>query len=71
MRSTARRRRFVRRALLLLLALALTACGSSESETTAAPAADGVRGLENVLQLRGDFEAEKGSTRLLVLLSPT
>ena len=49
--------------------LALAGCGG-DGEPAAAPA-DGVRELDNVLQLRADFEADAGRTRLLVLLSPT
>ena len=72
-RSTARRRRFVRRAArLLVVLLALAGCGggSSSSEKGAKPA-DGVQELANVLQLRSDFEAGAGKTRLLLLFSPT
>jgi hypothetical protein len=70
MPSTAPRCRFVRKALLLLLVLGLAACGGDESKESAKPT-DGVRDLANVLQLRSDFEADAGKTRLLVLLSPT
>ena len=52
------------------LALALVACGGGEK--AAAPAAGGeVEELENVLDLRADFEEDAGKTRLIVLLSPT
>jgi hypothetical protein len=62
----------IRRALLLLGLLALAGCGGDEtaSPTTAQPA-DSVHELANVLQLRSDFEADAGKTRLIVLLSPT
>jgi ABC-type glycerol-3-phosphate transport system substrate-binding protein len=69
-RSTALRRRFVRRAALLVVLLALAGCGGGSSEKAAAPA-DGVQELANVLQLRSDFETDAGKTRLLLLFSPT
>ena len=71
MHSTGRRRRFVRRAILLVL-LALAGCGGSdhESGSTTEPAA-GVRELDNVLALRSDFEADAGKTRVILLFSPT
>ena len=59
----------MRRAVLLLLVLALTACGG-DGEPAAAPEGASAE-LDNVLQLRADFEADAGTTRLLVLLSPT
>jgi hypothetical protein len=68
---TALRLRFVRSALLLLLALALAGCGGSDARDRAAAPSDGIRDLDNVLALRSDFESDKGSTRLVVLLSPT
>ena len=61
----------MRRALLLLLAVAVAGCGGSEAPEQAAAPSDGIRDLDNVLALRADFEADKGSTRLIVLLSPT
>jgi ABC-type glycerol-3-phosphate transport system substrate-binding protein len=64
----------VRRAVLLLLALALAGCsGDEESATptaTVTPAA-GVKTLDNVLALRSDFEADAGKTRVILLFSPT
>ena len=60
-------------ALLLLIALALTGCGGEKDEPAAqTPAArDGVVDVNNVLDLRAAFEADRGKTRLLMLLSPT
>jgi uncharacterized protein YcfL len=61
-----------RLALLFLAVLALAGCGSDEE--TAAPdaaAANGVQELANVLQLRADFEADAGKTRVILLFSPT
>ena len=61
-----------RLALLFLAVLALAGCGGND-ETAApdAPAADGVQELANVLQLRADFEADAGKTRVILLFSPT
>jgi hypothetical protein len=50
--------------------VALAGCGGSSSEKAAAPAGR-VQELANVLQLRSDFEADAGKTRLLLLFSPT
>jgi ABC-type glycerol-3-phosphate transport system substrate-binding protein len=65
----------MRRAALLLAALLLVAgCGgddSNDAASTTAAAADGVEKLANVLDLRSDFEADEGKTRVIVLLSPT
>ena len=59
-------------ALLLLATAALAGCGGDETAApTAAPAAETVHDLANVLQLRSDFEADAGKTRLIVLFSPT
>ena len=71
MRSTAPRRRSVRKAALLVLLLALAGCGGGDSSEKAAAPADGVHELANVLDLRADFEADAGKTRLLLLFSPT
>ena len=67
----------MRRAALLLLALlALAACGGDEETTpeSGSPtvsAAGDVEELANVLDLRSDFEADAGKTRVIVLFSPT
>ena len=62
----------MRRAALLLALLALAGCGGDE---TAAPEAaaptDDVKELANVLDLRADFEADAGKTRMILLFSPT
>ena len=71
MRSTAPRRRSVRKAALLVLLLALAGCGGAATSEQAAAPADGIHELANVLQLRSDFEADAGKTRVVVLLSPT
>jgi hypothetical protein len=59
----------VRRAVLPLLLLALAGCGGADEQAVAPT--DGVRELENVLQLRSDFEAGAGKTRVILLFSPT
>ena len=60
----------MRKAALLLLALAFAGCGGSEDESQA-PARSSVTELDNVLALRSDFAQASGKTRLLVLFSPT
>ena len=57
---------------LLVALLALAGCGGDETPAPAsAPTAASVHELTNVLQLRSDFEADSGKTRLIVLFSPT
>ena len=61
-------------ALLLLAALALAGCGGDDEAGGPAPAPEAsgdVQELENVLQLRSDFEADAGATRVVILFSPT
>ena len=60
----------MRKALLLLLLLAVAGCGGSD-DAAQAPLRSSVTELDNVLGLRSDFEAAAGKTRLLVLFSPT
>lgn len=57
----------MRRLALFVAAVALTGCGGGQE--TAAPS--GVRELTNVLDLRSDFEADAGKTRVVLLFSPT
>ena len=61
----------MRRTVVLLLLLALAGCGGGGTSEKAAAPADGVHELANVLDLRADFEADAGKTRLLLLFSPT
>jgi ABC-type glycerol-3-phosphate transport system substrate-binding protein len=63
-------------AVLLLALVALAGCGGDEettpeSRTPTVTAAAGVEELANVLDLRSDFEADAGKTRVIVLFSPT
>jgi hypothetical protein len=58
-------------ALLLLVALLIAGCGGGDKQPATAAQRPEVTELDNVLVLRSDFEAAKGKTRLLVLLSPT
>jgi hypothetical protein len=57
--------------MLLLSALALSGCGGSDSAPPEAASETGVKELSNVLELRSDFAAGTGKTRLLLLFSPT
>ncbi len=61
----------MRRAVLLLALLALAGCGGSETAAPTAGPAQNVHELANVLQLRSDFEADAGKTRVILLFSPT
>ena len=54
-----------------MVLLALAGCGGAETSEKPAAPTDGVQELANVLQLRSDFEAGAGRTRLLLLFSPT
>ena len=61
-------------ALLVFAVVALAGCGGGaerEDPPLQGTPREAVTELDNVLQLRGDFEAGKGKTRLLVLFSPT
>jgi hypothetical protein len=57
--------------VLLLAALALAGCGGSDTAAPEATSETAVKELSNVLELRSDFEAGTGKTRLLLLFSPT
>ena len=57
--------------LLFLLVLALAGCGGDETAIPEAGSTGAVAELENVLQLRSDFEADAGKTRAILLFSPT
>ncbi len=54
-----------------MLLLALAGCGGGGSSEKAVAPGDDVQELANVLDLRADFEADAGKTRLLLLFSPT
>jgi ABC-type glycerol-3-phosphate transport system substrate-binding protein len=58
-------------ALLLVVALALAACGGDDDGAAGPAASADVEELSNVLDLRADFEDDAGKTRMVVLLSPT
>ena len=60
-----------RTGLLLLTLLVLAGCGGDETAAPEGAPAAGVEELANVLELRSDFEADTGKTRVLLLLSPT
>ena len=57
--------------LLLVALLALAGCGGDEAGAPEPAPAERVTELANVLQLRSDFEADTGKTRVIVLFSPT
>jgi len=61
----------MRRAALLLAMLALAGCGGAETAAPEAAPASDVNELSNILELRSDFEADAGKTRVILLLSPT
>jgi ABC-type glycerol-3-phosphate transport system substrate-binding protein len=61
----------VRRAAFLLALLAIAGCGGDEAAAPEAAPAKDVKELANVLELRSDFEADAGKTRVIVLFSPT
>jgi hypothetical protein len=58
-------------ALVVIAAAVVAGCGSGASspDSRAAPAA--VRDISSVLDLRAAFNEDRGSPRLLLLLSPT
>ena len=64
----------ISRLLPLLAVVALGACGDSvtrEDPPLQGPPREPVTELANMLQLRSDFEADAGKTRVLLLFSPT
>ena len=74
----ARTHRMAMMALLLAAALVVVACGAVGSSSTPAPGAGTsvgtsgeVTNLTDVAQLRDSFNADTGSVRLVLLLSPT
>ena len=56
---------------LLVLVLALAACGGSPTKNAAPAGDDPVADVRNALDVRSAFEADAGKARLLVLLAPT
>jgi hypothetical protein len=60
-----------RAAVLLVLALAASACGSTPSTAPRARHAAGLVDVSSVFPVRGAFNRDAGKKRLLVLLSPT
>ena len=58
---------------LLLIAAVLAGCGSDSAPPAAgdAPASSKLTDLSSVLPLRAAFNEDRGSTRLLLVLSPT
>lgn len=69
----ARKRQTAILALLLAAVLLVVGCSASGSSSTAAPAgtSDQVKSLTDVAQLQDKFNEDKGSVRLVLLLSPT
>lgn len=64
----------MRRAALLLSALVLAGCGGGDEPSVQAvdvTAPGGIENLDNVLQLRSNFESDAGKTRVILLFSPT
>jgi len=65
----------MRRLLPLLAVTVLAACGGETVEREDPPLQgaqrESVKELANVLELRSDFEADAGKTRVIVLFSPT
>ncbi len=69
-----RKRRVATVALLLATALVVVACGAGGSSPPTDPGAatsEQVRTLTDIAQLQDAFNADKGSVRLVLLLSPT
>ena len=65
----------MRRLLPVIAVAVLAACGGTsverEDPPLQGPPRESVTELDNVLQLRSDFEAGAGKTRVLLLFSPT
>lgn len=59
--------------LAALAVLLLGACGGEDSSSTPAPAAagDAITDIDGIEPLRGQFESDAGSPRLLIVFSPT